>query len=230
VYSARCRCSAANSEVLAKDLKDELYNLAGNAKGLDMPPETKAAVVSHMEKFNELGSASPEAVQLQGTEWSLLFTNSEGVDNLSDMKHWSTLYPMLLPIAILSFARGVASTDISVRLGTDFVVAWYFSRHRNVDVKENAYAGSSSGKFGPFVGKTLQVFPADAPGEYINSVELFGKLLRMELRGRYWAGDSDRVELEFKDVTAFLAGVKVLFVHTTTSAYVAHIFSPIIDE
>eukprot|EP01025_Chloroclados_australasicus_P040520 TRINITY_DN4236_c0_g1_i1.p1 TRINITY_DN4236_c0_g1~~TRINITY_DN4236_c0_g1_i1.p1 ORF type:complete len:219 (-),score=24.79 TRINITY_DN4236_c0_g1_i1:586-1242(-) len=69
--------------------------------------------------------------------------------------------------------------------------------------------GSSAGKIGPFVGTGGQVFPADKPGQYINSLDLFGGVLRLELTGVYEAAPDSKIELEFKFVKAFLAGLQV---------------------
>ena len=68
---------------------------------------------------------------------------------------------------------------------------------------------TSAGKFGPFLGKTDQVFPQSAPGAFINSVELFGGLLRLELHGTCSAGPDNKVQLVFGFVKAFFAKLPV---------------------
>ena len=70
-------------------------------------------------------------------------------------------------------------------------------------------AGTSAGKFGPFLAKTQQVFPRDKPGTYINSADLFGGLIRLELYGTYEVGRDHRLDLVFKYVQAFFAKLPV---------------------
>lgn len=70
-------------------------------------------------------------------------------------------------------------------------------------------AGSSNGTIGPFRGKTLQVFPADKPGTYVNVNNLFGGALRLELDGVYSAVSPTKIELEFGEVRGILWGVTV---------------------
>lgn len=69
--------------------------------------------------------------------------------------------------------------------------------------------GTSAGKFGPFLAKTQQVFPRDKPGTYINSADLFGGLIRLELFGTYEVGRNHRLDLVFKYVQAFFANLPV---------------------
>lgn len=53
------------------------------------------------------------------------------------------------------------------------------------------------------------MFPRDQPGTYINSAELFGGLLRLELFGTYERGQDHRLDLVFKNVRAFFAKLPV---------------------
>lgn len=70
-------------------------------------------------------------------------------------------------------------------------------------------SGSSNGTIGPFRGKTLQVFPADKPGTYVNVNNLFGGALRLELGGVCSAVSPTKIELEFGEVRGILWGVTV---------------------
>lgn len=78
-------------------------------------------------------------------------------------------------------------------------------------------AGTSTGKFGPIIGTTGQVFPKTGQ-TFLNSVNLFGGLLRLELNGVYSAGESRRIDLVFKHVDAYFAGFKVRCIRACPSA------------
>jgi hypothetical protein len=70
-------------------------------------------------------------------------------------------------------------------------------------------AGTSTGKFGPILGSTTQWFPKDRPGTYVNSVDLFCGLLRLELHGTFIVGSEHKLNLVFDYVKAFVLGIKV---------------------
>lgn len=139
------RATSQDSDL--SSLRQQLFAMVGENGGLDMNKAQKAAVKEFSAKFEGLGMAHPEKQELTGTEWNLLFTESEG---------------------------------------------------------------TSSGKLGPFKGTTLQIFPQERPGIYINKNELFGGFLRLELEGEYSAASDGKIELEFKFIAVSLGGKQVL--------------------
>lgn len=58
-------------------MKRQLFEMAGTKGGLDMNQKEKAQVVEFIQGFKGKGRPDPENVELTGTEWSLLFTESE---------------------------------------------------------------------------------------------------------------------------------------------------------
>jgi hypothetical protein len=61
-------------------MKKRLFEMAGHRGGLDMTRDAKRPVVKHLKLFEGMGRPDPEAQDLRGTSWKLLFTDSESRD------------------------------------------------------------------------------------------------------------------------------------------------------
>ena len=71
----------------------------------------------------------------------------------------------------------------------------------------SASPGGSSGALGPFVGKVTQSFLDDI--QFINRVELFNGILKVELNADREVLDSSRIRVNFKETTFYVFGKEV---------------------
>ena len=75
------------------------------------------------------------------------------------------------------------------------------------DLIYSASPGGSSGAIGPFVGKVSQLFVDDL--RFINRVELFGGILKIELNAERKVLDEKRIRVVFKETAFYLFGNEV---------------------
>jgi hypothetical protein len=60
------------------DLKAQLLEMSGSKNGLDLSEVESQAVVEHLRKFEGLGRPDPECMELAGTKWRVVFTDTSG--------------------------------------------------------------------------------------------------------------------------------------------------------
>lgn len=60
------------------ELKAELVRMAGSKNGVDLSEEDSKAAVEHLKRFEGLGRKDPERMELEGTKWRVLFTDTDG--------------------------------------------------------------------------------------------------------------------------------------------------------
>lgn len=86
----------------------------------------------------------------------------------------------------------------------------------------SASPGGSSGAVGPFVGKVEQNFPNEK--DFINSVQLFGGVLKVQLFAERKVLDSKRIRVTFKETVVNLFGNEVLRKDTKGQGVWNHLF------
>jgi hypothetical protein len=62
-----------------RNMERQLVEMAGSTGGLDKSQREKAQVVEFLQSFRGKGRSDPENLELTGTKWGLLFTDSESV-------------------------------------------------------------------------------------------------------------------------------------------------------
>ena len=92
---------------------------------------------------------------------------------------------------------------------SDFAPAQYDKEHLRGrhELIYSASQGASSGAIGPLVGTVSQSFIDEV--RYINRVELFGGLVKIELNAQRELLSDNKVRVKFVETTFYLFGMKV---------------------
>lgn len=90
-YNARqLHASATSEDVTATALpalKAELVKMAGSKNGVDLSEEDSKAVMNQLKKFEGLGRDDPERMDLAGSKWRVLFTDTDGAYEIATLTH-----------------------------------------------------------------------------------------------------------------------------------------------